>query len=222
MIDNSVAVQGHMSYQGECNVLYNKPPDIIHIFAFGDARMALLLLPDFILTCIDFLLFSFIYSLFPLCGVSLAPEVVALLPAHCFGALQRPSAGPADRPAPPPPSPPAETARLSSPPAPPTPAAPPCQSQTTAEDTWHQNVGLDFYQTCKYFRFHVSLISYTTYTATYHWVTFKLPTSPSSICVSTSLPDLAGMKSGVAGLSRKASVWHSISVATMTSLSSSR
>lgn len=48
------------------------------------------------------------------------------------------------------------------------------------------------------------------------------PTSPSSICVPTSLPVLAGMKSGVAGLSRKASVWQSMSEVTVTSLNSSR
>lgn len=34
----------------------------------------------------------------------------------------------------------------------------------------------------------------------------SLHTSPSSICVATSFPVLAGMKSGVAGLSKNASV----------------
>lgn len=47
-------------------------------------------------------------------------------------------------------------------------------------------------------------------------------TSPSSICVAASRPVLAGMKRGVAGLSRNISVWHSTLTSSMWSLSSSR
>lgn len=47
-------------------------------------------------------------------------------------------------------------------------------------------------------------------------------TSPSSICVAASRPVLAGMKRGVAGLSRNMSVWHSTLTSSMWSLSSSK
>lgn len=47
-------------------------------------------------------------------------------------------------------------------------------------------------------------------------------TSPSRISVATSLPVLAGIKSGVGGLSKNASVWHSISTSIMRSAISSR
>lgn len=49
-----------------------------------------------------------------------------------------------------------------------------------------------------------------------------LHTSPSSICVATSLPVLAGTKKGVGGLSKNASVWHSTSTSIIRSLISSR
>lgn len=49
-----------------------------------------------------------------------------------------------------------------------------------------------------------------------------LHTSPSSICVATSFPVLAGMKSGVGGLSKNASVWHSVSTSIIRSLISSK
>lgn len=95
------------------------------------------------------------YVLSPDCGVSPALEAAAPLPAHYFGALRRPSAGPSNWPALLPPSPQAEIALLSYPPGPPRLAAPPCQSQTTAEDrrsAWYyyvecQNKGAKMFMT---------------------------------------------------------------------------
>lgn len=156
----------------------------------------------------------------PLCAVAPPPEAAEPLPARSGGAPRRLSAVPWGRPAPPPQQPPPRTAQSSYPPEPPAAAAPPGQSQIAAEET-SRKLG---YMVLKQYPI-VPIM---------HPGKGKLlsrflnggescvPTSPSSIWVSTSLPDLAGMKSGVEGLSRKSSVWHSTSVATMTLLSSSR
>lgn len=50
----------------------------------------------------------------------------------------------------------------------------------------------------------------------------NLNTSPSSICVATSTPIFSGIKSGVTGLAKNSSVWHSVSTSRMRSAISSR